>query len=167
MARVAKKKVTKKAGAKKGAAKKGAATKKQDAGAAERALKAENKKLRTRLAAAESSLEKWKARAKDQKSSAAGANAELNALRRSLEKAEASVTKWKDRAKSALPAAEPRSGPTMAPAPTAARAETMAPTAPQPDETWTLTALRAEARARGVAGYSRKPKAQLVAELRR
>ena len=33
------------------------------------------------------------------------------------------------------------------------------------DESWTVTRLRAEARARGVAGYSRKTKAQLLADL--
>jgi hypothetical protein len=132
--------------------------KKQRAGAAERELKAEIKKLRARLAVAERSAEKWKARAQENKSSAAGAKSELSALRRSLGKAEASAKKWKGRAKSVLP--------TSPPAP-AAPTEVMAPTAPSaPDDSWTLTALRAEARARGLAGYSRKPKAELLAELR-
>ena len=35
-----------------------------------------------------------------------------------------------------------------------------------PDDSWTVAALRAEARRRGMTGYSRKTKAQLVAELR-
>jgi hypothetical protein len=43
----------------------------------------------------------------------------------------------------------------------------MAPAASAPDATWTVTALRAEARSRGVAGYSRKTKAQLLADLGR
>jgi hypothetical protein len=146
MSRVAKKKVAKK-----------------KVGNVEVELRAENKKLKARLAAAEKSAEKWKARAKDQKSSTAGAKAELSTARRSLEKALASVTKWKDRAKAAVPPSEQRSGPTMAPAVPAAPAATMAPSTP--DDTWTLTALRAEARARGLPGYSRKPKAQLLAEL--
>ncbi|UDY24945.1 hypothetical protein [Nocardioides sp. Kera G14] len=34
-----------------------------------------------------------------------------------------------------------------------------------PDETWTLAALRAEAKERGVTGYSRKSKAELLALL--
>lgn len=34
-----------------------------------------------------------------------------------------------------------------------------------PDETWTVTRLRAEARTRGVAGYSRMTKAQLITVL--
>lgn len=148
-------------------AKKKVATKKK-VGSVEVELRAENKKLRAQLAAAERSAEKWRARAKAQKSSASGAKSEASTLRRSLAKAEASVTKWKDRAKAALPTSEPRSGPTMAPAGAAAPvetppAETMSPS--RPDDTWTLTALRAEARARGLPGYSRKPKAQLLAEL--
>jgi hypothetical protein len=34
-----------------------------------------------------------------------------------------------------------------------------------PDDSWTVTALRAEARSRGLAGYSRKSKAELLAAL--
>ena len=37
---------------------------------------------------------------------------------------------------------------------------------PVPDDSWTVAALRAEARRRGMTGYSRKTKAQLVADLR-
>ena len=36
-----------------------------------------------------------------------------------------------------------------------------------PDQTWTVVQLRAEARARGLAGMSNKPKAQLLAALTR
>jgi hypothetical protein len=36
-----------------------------------------------------------------------------------------------------------------------------------PDETWTVVQLRAEARARGLAGLSNKPKAQLLSALTR
>jgi predicted membrane-bound mannosyltransferase len=138
-----------------------AKTKKQKSpsNAAEKQLKAVVKRLRTQLAAAEGSAEKWKARAKDHRSFASGAKAELMVVRRRLERAEASVTKWKDRAKSPAPAAPVTA--TLAPAassvPTASNA---------PDESWTVTALRAEARRRGVTGYSRKTKAQLLADLR-
>jgi hypothetical protein len=144
--------------------------KKQRTGTAERELKAEIKKLKARLAAAEKSAETWKARAKENKSSAAGAKSELSGLRRSLKKAEASTKKWKDRAKAALPLAP--AAPAAPAASTAAAAEPapveiMAPTTPSmPDDTWTLTALRAEARARKLPGYSRKSKADLLAELR-
>jgi hypothetical protein len=97
----------------------------------ERELKAQAKKLRAQLAAAEKSADKWKTRAKDHRSAAVGAKAELAAVRRRLEKAEAPST----------------------PSTT-------------PDESWTVTRLRAEARSRGVAGYSRKTKEQLLVELR-
>jgi len=36
-----------------------------------------------------------------------------------------------------------------------------------PDQTWTVVQLRAEARARGLAGMSNKPKAKLLAALTR
>jgi lysophospholipase len=136
-------------------AKKKVAKKKKTGGAAKRELKAENKRLEAELAAAEKAAEKWKARAKDQKSSAAASGSELGELRRRLQKAEASATKWKDRAKAGVPSAS------------APQAETMAPAAGStPDDSWTLTALRAEARARGMTGYSRTPKADLLAALR-
>jgi hypothetical protein len=99
----------------------------------ERELKAQAKKLRAQLAAAEKSAEKWKAKAKDHRSVAVGAKAELAAVRRRLEKAETTET------------------------PAASTA---------PDDSWTVTRLRAEARSRGVAGYSRKTKEQLLLELR-
>ena len=127
--------------------------------AAEKQLKALVKKLQAQLAAAEGSAEKWKARAKDHRSLASGVKAELSVVRRRLERAEASVTKWKDRAKSPAPAAPV----TATPAP---EASTLPTASTAPDESWTVTALRAEARRRGVAGYSRKTKAQLLADLR-
>jgi hypothetical protein len=98
----------------------------------ERELKAQAKKLRAQLAAAEKSAEKWKARAKDHRSVAVGAKAELAAVRRRLEKA-----------------------------------ETPAKASSTPDDSWNVTRLRAEARSRGVAGYSRKTRAELLDELGR
>jgi hypothetical protein len=105
----------------------------------ERELKAQAKKLRAQLAAAEKSAEKWKAKAKDHRSVAVGAKAELAAVRRRLEKTETAET-----------AATPET-------PAASTA---------PDDSWTVTRLRAEARSRGIAGYSRKSKEQLLLELR-
>jgi hypothetical protein len=102
----------------------------------ERELKAQAKKLRAQLAAAEKSAEKWKAKAKDHRSVAVGAKAELAAVRRRMEKTE-----------------------------TAATPETPAAST-APDDSWTVTRLRAEARSRGIAGYSRKSKEQLLLELR-
>jgi hypothetical protein len=160
---------------------------------AEKQLKATVKKLRAQLAVAEKSAEKWKSRAKDHKSVAVGAKSELTAMRRRLDKAEANVAKWKERAQAKAPTtagllAPPKDGApkaaTSAPSPVAAppaspvTAPTAAQSAPRnvvtsaapssgarPDDSWTVTALRAEARSRGVVGYSRKTKAQLLADL--
>ena len=126
---------------------------KSQAKSSEKELAAAVKKLKAQLADAERSAERWKARAKDQRSKATGRKAELALARRRLEKAEANAAKWKGRAAArvVMPAAPP---PEPAGAPVAG-----------PDDTWTVPALRAEARARGLRGYSRKTKAQLLAEL--
>jgi peptidoglycan hydrolase CwlO-like protein len=126
--------------------------KKSRADAAEKELNAAVEALRARLSDVEKSLAKWKKKATDRKSVVA----ELTALRRRLAKAEASATKWRGRAKEAE----------AAPAPSPAPASSPPVRSATPDETWTVTALRAEARARGVVNYSRKSKAVLIAELR-
>jgi len=140
-----------------------ATKKKRKAVSAEKELKGAVKKLRSQLAAAEKSAEKWKSRAKAHKSDAKDAKTELTAVRRRLDKASASAAKWKSRAASG-------NGPDAAPTPSTAAAEpaseSAATTPTAPDDTWTVTRLRAEARARGVAGYSRKTKEQLLADLR-
>jgi lysophospholipase len=46
-------------------------------------------------------------------------------------------------------------------------APVMAPPGATPDESWTVADLRAEAKRRGLGGYSRKTKAQLLADLTR
>jgi hypothetical protein len=122
--------------------------------AAEKQLKAALKKLQAQLSAAEKTAEKWKSRAKDHRSLAAGAKTELTAVRRRLAKSEAAATRWKGRAQPSAPPA----GPT----PLAAVPDIST----TPDDSWTVTRLRAEARRRGVAGYSRKSREQLLAELR-
>jgi hypothetical protein len=133
------------------------AKKKKSSSSTDEQRKAEVKKLRAQLAAAEKSAGKWKTRAKKHKSDAAGLKVELTAVRRRAAKAEASAAKWKDRATS-TPSAP-------------AAPEPAAPASPArvagPDESWTVTRLRTEARSRGVAGYSRKTKAQLLADLAR
>jgi peptidoglycan hydrolase CwlO-like protein len=123
---------------------------------ADKGLKAAVDKLQARLGAAEKSVEKWKARAKEHKSLAAGAQAELGVVRRRLAKAEASATKWKERAEKRTTAA-----------PVAAAAPAASAAGAPPVETWTVTRLRAEARSRGVTGYSRMTKDQLLAAVRR
>jgi peptidoglycan hydrolase CwlO-like protein len=130
--------------------------KKSRADAAEKELNAAVEALRARLSDVEKSLAKWKKKATDRKSVVAEVKAELTALRRRLAKAEASATKWRGRAKEAE----------AAPAPSPAPASSPPVRSATPDETWTVTALRAEARARGVVNYSRKSKAVLIAELR-
>jgi hypothetical protein len=104
---------------------------------AEKQLKGAVKKLESRLAAAEKAAEKWKAKAQQH---------------------QAAAVKWKDRARkrASAPAATPADRATVVP-PGASTT---------PDDTWNVTRLRAEARGRGVAGYSRKTKEQLLAELR-
>jgi hypothetical protein len=114
----------------------------------EKQLKSALKKARAQLGVAERSAEKWKSRSKAHQSAAAGAKTELSDVRRRLEKAEASATKGKDRAG--------RPAPEVVPVATSTTV----------DDSWNVTRLRAEARGRGVAGYSRKTKAQLLADLR-
>jgi hypothetical protein len=138
------------------------ANKKKSKGSAEQELKAAVKKLRSQLAAAEKSAEKWKKRATERARDAKGTRAELSAVRRRLDKAAASAAKWKGRARSAPSGAAPTPGPAMEPA--SESAVTMPTT--EPDDSWTVTRLRAEARARQVPGYSRKTKEQLLADLR-
>jgi hypothetical protein len=143
------------------------AKKKQKSSSVERELKAVVKKLKARLAAAEESARTWRARAKARRSDVAAKQAELTGVQRRLDKAEASAAKWKARAKAPAPAAPPVP---QVPEPTvettdAAMTASVSPTTSGPDDSWTVTALRAEARSRGVAGYSRKSKAQLLAEL--
>ncbi len=128
--------------------------KKSQSDAVEKQWKARVKKLEARLASAEKSAGKWKTRAKQHQTDAAGLKSELTTVRRRLDKATASAVKWKDRAKAAPSAPARRPAPRTAP-------ETVG----GPDGSWTVTRLRAEARARGIAGYSRKTKAQLIADL--
>ena len=136
--------------------------------AAEKQLRAAVKKLQGQLAAAEKSAEKWKARAKEGRSVTAGVKSELAAVRRRLEKSELSVTKWRDRARKRAPVGAAPSGPAAATSPATSSASVSAGSVPSgdPDDSWTVTALRAEARRRGITGYSRKTKAALLAELR-
>ena len=139
----------------------------------EKDLRAKLKKVRAQLSVAEKSAEKWKHRARKQQKDAASLTSELTAVRRRAAKAESAAEKWKGRATSAgtTPAAAPKAEAPKAAAPKAAApaASSQAASpgrATTPDDSWTVTALRAEARSRGVAGYSRKTKAQLLADLR-
>ena len=119
------------------------------AGAAEGQLKAGAKKLQAQLGTVEKAAGKLATKAKERLPAPADVKAELPGVRRRLQKATASVTKRKGRAASA-----PR-----------AEARPRAPHAAGPDDTWTVADLRAEAKRRGMTGYSRKTKAELLAEL--
>lgn len=121
---------------------------------AERELKATVKKLRSRLDAAESATDRWRDKARKHKANAATATAESGRLRKRLEKGSAESGP-------ATKAADPKSG-----RPRKAAAKTPAARSDTPDATWTLAALRAEARTRGLSGYSRSTKAQLLVRLR-
>jgi hypothetical protein len=140
------------------------AKKKSATSAAEKQLRAAVKKLQAQLAAAEKSTERWRSKAKDHKAVTAAIKAELVAVRRRLEKAEGTALKWKDRAKK--PAPPPLSAVPDPPPPAETIDSSMSSSGTPVDHSWTVTALRAEARSRGLSGYSRMTKAELLAELR-
>jgi hypothetical protein len=132
-------------------------TLKSAAGAAEDQLKAGAKRLHAQLGTVERTAGKLASKAKGRLPAAADVRPDLSAVRRRLQQAAAAVTKGKGLGGSPAKAtgAAPKS---VATAP---------PSGPSgPDDSWTLAALRAEARTRGLTGYSRKTKADLLAELR-
>jgi hypothetical protein len=137
---------------------------------AERELKATVKKLRRRLDSAESATERWRGKAKKHKANAAKATAESGRLRKRLEAT--SAEKAGSKQAPAATVGPARSAPaSKAPGAKRAPAEKAAAgpafvRSTAPDATWTLAALRAEARARGLSGYSRSSKAALLAQLR-
>lgn len=121
--------------------------------AAEGQLKSGAKKIRGQLAPVEKAAEKLATKAKERLPSPSEVKAELPGVRQKLKKATASVTKRKGAAKTAAN-----------PAKTAA---STASTDSGPDDSWTVADLRAEAKKRGVTGYSRMTKADLLTALRR
>jgi hypothetical protein len=143
-------------------------------------------KVKALKAAAQESAddaERWKAKAKEHKRRSAESR---EAARKALEvavKAEKQARKAQKKARKAL-AATQHDDATLAPVPDlpdedgadfhgddetplAARALQPAVLAPADDPyaTWSLTRLRAEARAQGVSGYSRMPREQLLLAL--
>jgi lysophospholipase len=118
------------------------------AGTAEVQLKAGAKCLRGQLVTVEKAAGKLATKAKERLPAAGEVKPDLPGVRRRLKKATSSVTK---RTSTRGAAPEPAA----------------APTAPGPDDSWTVADLRAEAKRRGMTGYSRKTKAELLAELRR
>jgi hypothetical protein len=116
---------------------------------AEEQLKAGAKKVQEQLVTVEKAAEKLAKKAKERLPAPADVRAEIPEVRRRLQEATASVTKRK------------RASKRSAPTPTAA-VESAGVT---PDESWTVADLRAEAKKRGLTGYSRKSKAELLREL--
>jgi predicted nucleic acid-binding Zn-ribbon protein len=160
--------------------------KKSTTRAAEKELTAKLAKARTKRKEAEASEQKWKKRAKALRQDVTGLQTELDDVGRRLATAEASLrgagattgtTAPATRA-AATKAAAKRAPAKKTPAKKTPAKKTPAKKAPakkaetparsgsvRPDDSWTVTALRAEARSRGLAGYSRKTKDQLLAEL--
>ena len=131
------------------------------AGAAEGQLKAGAKKIRGQLAPVEKAAEKLATKAKQRLPSPAEVKAELPDVGRRLKRATTSVRKRKGSSGTPAP---PRSE--AEPAAEAAPSQAAARTGKGPDDSWTVAELRAEAKRRGLTGYSKKTKAQLLAQLR-
>ncbi|MCY7401360.1 MAG: hypothetical protein LH477_10440 [Nocardioides sp.] len=116
--------------------------------------------LETDVESAHAKTARWKKRAKQMEAAAETAEARVSKLEKKLAKSR--------RAARTVPLVAPEQSPALTlveeDGPAAAGLE-VSPEGGTPDDSWTLTALRAEARSRGLAGYSRKPKADLLAEL--
>ena len=118
--------------------------------AAEKDLRAQVGKLQKRLDRATKSADRWKAKAR--KAQASSAKAEKRVVK---------LTKRLDRPSSSDAQPTRSAGPTPAVQP-----RPLAAVPSGPDETWTLAALKDEARTRKVTGFSRMSKADLLAALR-
>jgi lysophospholipase len=133
------------------------------AGAAEGQLKAGAKRIRGQLAPVEKAAEKLATKAKDRLPSPSDVKAELPGVRRRLREATSSVTRRKPQGRAESRSEAPFGSRPEHDVPDAPAAASAAPSGP--DESWTVADLRAEARKRGLTGYSRKSKAELLAEL--
>ena len=139
------------------------------AGAAEDQLKAGAKRLQAQLGTVEKAAGKLATKAKGRLPAPSDVKPDLPGVRRRLQKATSSVTKRKASRKpsTTVDHAAPQKTSTAAPQKTSTAAPTTRSRAGSgPDDSWTVADLRAEAKKRGLTGYSRKTKAQLLAELR-
>ena len=128
-----------------------------------KAVKAQVKKLRSELASAESKRDRWKKRAIKAEAAAADFQTRLKVAEKSLKKA----TKVRAPAMPASPSEAPAATADVPAAPSVGESPATegAADAREPDASWTVTELRAEARRRGIVGMSRKPKAEVLAAL--
>ncbi len=120
------------------------------------AVRAQLTKTETKLSKANEKAQRWKSEAAAARTAASRSDARVEKLRRKLDQTSAGLKPVRavgpvEAAASGRPAAEP----------TDAEGLTI------PNQTWTVVQLRAEARARGLAGMSNKPKATLLAALTR
>lgn len=154
---------------------------KKDSAAADKKRKTTVKKLEGRIRQLEASVERanaraerWKKRAKQHRSDDTASRAEVERLRKKLVKSRRQVRPSSVPVPAPVPAAAPDQpddvahGATpggVAPVDVARDADRGTASTSAPDASWTVTALRAEARSRGIAGYSRKSKADLLAAL--
>ena len=113
-------------------------------------------KTETKLAKANARAERWKKEAAAHRTAASRSDARVERLQKKLERATAALK----------PVAA--TGPNE---PAGTGGSVAKPTGPDgltvPDKTWTVVQLRAEARARGLSGTSKKSKTQLLAALTR
>lgn len=120
------------------------------------AVRGQLTKTEVKLAKAKDKGERWKKEAAAQRQSAARSGAQVEKLQKKLDQAADAVKPVQT------------TGPGQARA-AASKRRVAKPMAADrvtvPDETWTVVQLRAEARARGLAGMSNKPKAQLLSAL--
>ena len=124
-------------------------------------VKADAKKLRSELASAEAKRDRWKKRAVTAEAAAADLRARLTKVEKKLERArKADVPATAASSSDGSPAAAGLPAPSTAEVPATPGASDG-----KPDAGWTVAELRAEARRRGIAGVSRKPKAELLAAL--
>lgn len=127
---------------------------KKSSSSTDKQLKKAVKKLEVKLERADAEAAKWKKRAQQQAAAAASSEKRISKLETKLAKAKAKAkaAKRSDASSEDVPAAHVQSAVTE---------ESL----PAPDATWTVVQLRAEARARGLTGMSRKTKAEVLAAL--
>ena len=108
-------------------------------------------KTETKLTKATQKADRWKKETAAQRTAASRSDARVEKLQKKLDRAAAAL----EPVQAVSPLEAAASGLTVG-EPTAADGLTV------PDETWTVVQLRAEARARGLVGMSKKSKAELL-----